>query len=112
MCYHKSQSLSSDKLSDYYAARYSAEVAEQMDVRYHENGFDFFPGPVITRDTPRAIKMFHWGLIPWWVKSIKQAQEIRIRTLNCVSEEMYDKPSFRDSVKDGKRCLIPCTGFY
>lgn len=112
MCYHKSQTLTVDKLSDYYSARYSDVVAEQMEVRYHENGFDFFPGPVITRDTPRVINMFHWGLIPWWVKSVKQAQEIRMRTLNCVSEEMFEKPSFRDSLKDGKRCLIPCTGFY
>ncbi len=32
--------------------------------------------------------------------------------MNCISEEMFDKPSYRDSLKDGKRCLIPFTGFY
>ncbi|HEY3406190.1 MAG TPA: SOS response-associated peptidase, partial [Ohtaekwangia sp.] len=31
---------------------------------------------------------------------------------NCISEEMYDKPSFRDAIKNGQRCLIPVTGFY
>jgi putative SOS response-associated peptidase YedK len=87
-------------------------VAEQIEIRYYENGFDFLPGPVITPENPRTIKMFSWGLIPWWVKSVQQAHEIRVKTLNCVSEEMVDKPSFRDSLRDGKRCLIPCTGFY
>jgi putative SOS response-associated peptidase YedK len=25
---------------------------------------------------------------------------------------MYDKPSFRDAIRNGQRCLIPVTGFY
>ena len=37
---------------------------------------------------------------------------IRNQTLNAISEEMYDKPSFRDSLKDNRRCLIPATGFF
>ena len=56
--------------------------------------------------------LFSWGLIPWFTKTLDQAMIIRNQTLNCISEEMYDKPSFRDSLKDGKRCLIPVTGFF
>jgi putative SOS response-associated peptidase YedK len=56
--------------------------------------------------------MMNWGLIPWWTKSVNDATQIRMRTLNCISEEMFEKSAFKDSVRDGKRCLIPCTGFY
>ena len=56
--------------------------------------------------------LFSWGLIPWFTKTLDQAMILRNQTLNCISEEMYDKPSFRDALKDGKRCLVPVTGFF
>lgn len=79
---------------------------------YYENGFDFRASPVITASKPRSFQLMQWGLIPWWSKSAEEAGEIRMRTLNSISEEMYEKPAFRDSAKEGKRCLIPCTGFF
>ena len=56
--------------------------------------------------------MFNWGLIPFWLKDQAAATRLKVSTLNCISEEMYDKPSYRDAAKEGKRCLIPCTGFF
>jgi putative SOS response-associated peptidase YedK len=37
---------------------------------------------------------------------------LKTQTLNCISEEMYEKPSFRDAAKNEQRCLIPVTGFF
>lgn len=79
---------------------------------FYENGFDFKASPVITASQPRAFQLMQWGLIPWWTKSAEEATDIRMRTLNAVSEEIFDKPAFRDAANDGKRCLIPCTGFF
>ena len=79
---------------------------------YYENAFDFKASPVITASHPKAFQLMHWGLVPWWTKSPEEANDIRMRTLNAVSEEIYDKPAFRDAANDGKRCLIPCTGFF
>lgn len=79
---------------------------------YYENGFDFKASPIITASKPRSFQLMQWGLIPWWSKSAEEAGEIRMRTLNSISEEMYEKPAFRDAAKEGKRCLIPCTGFF
>jgi len=112
MCYHKSLVNSIDYLSDYYSVEYSDAVAEQFSPHYHENGFDFLPSPIVAAPNPGAFQMMNWGLIPWWVKSLPDGLRIRTQTLNCISEEMYDKPSFRDSANDGKRCLIPCSGFF
>jgi putative SOS response-associated peptidase YedK len=46
------------------------------------------------------------------MKSMADGLRIRTQTLNCISEEMFEKPSFRDAAKEGKRCLIPCSGFF
>jgi putative SOS response-associated peptidase YedK len=112
MCYHKSQKFDLDYLSDYYSASYSDVMAEVYRPNYHENGFDFSPSPVLTAGKPGELQLFNWGMIPFWVKDLPSALKLRISTLNCISEEMYDKPSFRDAAREGKRCLIPCSGFY
>lgn len=109
MCYHKQDASMNDELM----VRYDAIMREAgFEPSYYENGFDFKAGPVITSDRPKEFQMMHWGFIPWWVKSVQEATAMRLRTLNCISEEMYDKPAFKDSAKEGKRCLIPCTGFF
>lgn len=111
MCYHKSLTAKHEQLAEYYAASYTDVVAETYQPRFHENGFDFLPTPIVTAGRPNELQMFHWGMVPFWVKDLPSAQKLRVSTLNCISEEMYDKPAFRDAVKEGKRCLIPCTGF-
>lgn len=112
MCYHKSQTASYEKLAAYYSVHYSQELAGIYKPRFHENGFDYLETPVLSSGKATELQMFNWGLIPYWVKDLSSALRIRSSTLNCISEEMFDKPSFRDSAKEGKRCLIPCTGFY
>lgn len=112
MCYHKSLTNSIDYLADYYSVSYSHEVAEKYTPHYHENGFDFLSSPIVSAKEPKEFQLMNWGLIPWWVKSLPDGLRLRTQTLNCISEEMFDKPSFRDSAKEGKRCLIPCSGFF
>jgi putative SOS response-associated peptidase YedK len=112
MCYHKSQKQDLNYLADYYSASYAEVMKEVYQPNYHENGFDFLPSPVLTSGKPTELQLFHWGMIPFWVKDLPSALKLRVSTLNCISEEMFDKPSFRDAAKEGKRCLIPCSGFY
>jgi putative SOS response-associated peptidase YedK len=80
--------------------------------RYHENGFDYLPTPIITAGDPENFKLFKWGLIPFYMTDKEKAMILRTQTLNCISEEMYEKPSFRDAIKNAQRCLIPVTGFF
>jgi putative SOS response-associated peptidase YedK len=80
--------------------------------RYYENGFDYFPTHVLTAGEPDKFKMFRWGLVPFFQKDEAKAMKDRMNTLNCIHEEMWEKPSFRDPIKNGQRCLIPVTGFY
>jgi len=112
MCYHKSQTNSIDYLSEYYAASYTDLMAELYSTHYHENGFDFLPAAIVTAENKNELTPYHWGFIPRWTKGIDAGLKLRVQTLNCISEEMYEKPAFRDAANEGKRCLIPCSGFF
>jgi putative SOS response-associated peptidase YedK len=48
-----------------------------------------------------------WGLLPPFVKDPKRFPTL----INARSEEVLDKPSFRNAVRR-RRCLIPADGFY
>ena len=65
--------------------------------------------PIIVKDGGHglAIRGARWGLIPsWWQKVAPPAL-----TINARSEEVADKPVWRDSFKSS-RCLMPALGWY
>ena len=105
-------------LEYYYSAEYSGEVEGmtqgdgQWEPAFHINAFDFGAAPVITSREPDKIKLFHWGLIPHRTKDLQSALTVRQQTLMERSEEMYEKFSYKDLVKGGKRCLIPTSGYF
>jgi putative SOS response-associated peptidase YedK len=109
MCYHASKTYEIRDLLDYYQDLESNRATDKWDKQYHTNGFDHDFSPVVIN---KSLENLSWGLIPWYTKSMQEALIIRNQTLNCISEEMWEKPSYRDSVKEGKRCLIPVTGFF
>lgn len=107
MCYHYSLAASPDEL----AARYRREKREieRYIESYHISAFTHSACPVVTNDL--EIRMFRWGLIPFWTQSPEDAAAIRNRTINARSETVFTKPSFREAVRH-KRCLVPATGFF
>ena len=117
MCYHGSKNFKNEDLEVYYDyTRHYGELAEEEFEKqwgngyFHENGFNHNSSPVlIDKDT---LGLFSWGLIPFFTKSLSDALMLRNQTLNCISEEMFEKPSYRDPIKKGQRCLVPMTGFF
>lgn len=55
----------------------------------------------------RRFRLRRWGLLPFFVKDPKTFPTL----FNARSEELLDKPSFRNAVRR-RRCLIPADGFY
>ncbi|WP_234733654.1 SOS response-associated peptidase [Tellurirhabdus bombi] len=110
MCYHKSLNVNAAKLEE----RYDASFPQKADYQpiYHAAGFQFPAWPIVTRQEPGKLQLVRWGLVPRWVKSSSDADEIRARTLNAKAETLFEKPSFRQSISAGRRCLIPVTGFF
>ncbi len=78
---------------------------------YNASGFDHPIWPVIGKEFPDSIRMYHWGLIPHWVKGSDQAAAIRSKTLNARGETVDQLPSYRSSFPV-KTCLVIAEGFY
>jgi len=120
MCYNISY-LTKKRLD--YASRYGTEsdveeiekdlerIGQKTGPIYYVNGYANPDVPVITNHEPGKIQLFGWGLIPPWVKDPMQATQISKKTLNARGEEMFDKPSFKQSATS-MRCLVIVDGFF
>lgn len=111
MCYHKQQRQPARIVAGYYQATLDT-LAVDLPPIYHENSFAHRPSLLLTSDNPGRLTVGRWGLIPTWAKNNLQATQIKSRTTNCISEDMFEKPAFRTAARAGHRCLIPCTGFF
>ena len=114
MCYNYSLTIFNNiqEFKEVFDAEFKDETIEnRIEDYYYTNAFDIPKLPIITNEEPKYFQMFYWGLIPYWIKKIRDAEKIRTKTMNARSETLFDKPSFRYSIKN-KRCIIPACGFY
>ena len=109
MCYNISTKIKLEELEK----RFGADIAEGETIspHYYLSGFNHPKTPVICSMKPNIIHNYHWGLIPAFCKTVKDAKEMMIKTLNARSETVFSLPSFRNSIKE-KRCLVLVDGFY
>lgn len=75
---------------------------------YLVSGFTYPKLPIIKEN---GIELYQWGLIPDWIHDPEKARQHQSNTLNAVSETIFEKASFKDSIV-GKRCIIPVSGFF
>lgn len=112
MCYYVSVKTNSRQLMQKLDAPFERE--EEFTEFNLVSGFAHPKLPVLYVDkgigNAKQIDLFTWGLIPFWVKSWPDAVNLRRQTLNARSEEIFEKPSFRNAVTN--RCIIPVTGFF
>ena len=109
MCFTVNINLTREKLEKHFSAKFSEPSSFKPG--YYFNAFEMPGLPVIQSEDPGSIGMLEWGLIPFWVKDARSAEEIRRKTFNARLETIQEKPSFRASVKY-RRCLVLCRGFY
>jgi putative SOS response-associated peptidase YedK len=109
MCYQTSLSFDKMALSVAYEIPFDADAT--WGGVYFESAFTFPERPVIHHQDAPHFSMMRWGLIPHWVKDRKQAAEIRMKTLNAMSETAAEKPSFRMAMKKHP-VVIPVGGFF
>ena len=108
MCFHYSITQQLSKVADVLRVNWDGEEWQPI---YHADGFTFLKMPVITQDHPSQIQLLNWGLIPSWIKTKTEADKIKSQTLNARSETVFEKPSFRNSIKS-QRCLVVADGFF
>ncbi len=62
---------------------------------------------ILDNDDQLAVRRLRWGLLPFWVKDLKQSYS----TFNARIETVATKPAFRAAFK-ARRCIIPMAGYY
>lgn len=107
MCYRYSISSKPELLEK----KFSATFTQSFTPKYHVSAFTDEKLPVITNKNPTQIQLFHWGLIPFWIKDSTQAQAIQKKTANARIETVYEKPAFRHAAHH-HHCLILADGFF
>lgn len=64
--------------------------------------------PVIRRvEGGREIAMMEWGLVPFFSKDGARS----FTTFNARAEELRTKPMYREPFSNGRRCIVPATGY-
>ncbi len=119
MCYNaEAQTKASIKYAKHKS--FDANIIKQLQLKldlisytpyYQVSGFAHPRILVFTDREPLEPKLFHWGLIPSWIKDEEGAKKIINQTLNARGETIYEKPAFRTSAKS-KRCLVYLDAFY
>jgi putative SOS response-associated peptidase YedK len=109
MCFTVNLNLVKEEISDRFGVEFPSEYRYEPSYYYHAFGLPELP--VICSQDTGTVRMLKWGLIPPWIRTREEADEIRLKTLNARSDTAGSKPSFADSYKN-KRCLIPVRGFY
>ena len=113
MCFFYALSVSAQELVNRYQLKGGFEwelEAGPWAPKYYVSGFEFPKMPVLTNEQPDRFQALTWGLIPLWVKTPEQATQIRGKTLNARAETVFEKPSFRQAIRQ-RRCLVPAAGF-
>jgi putative SOS response-associated peptidase YedK len=109
MCFTVNVNLVKEELENRYGAAFPGKYRYQPSYYYHAFGLPELPA--ICSDDPGQIQLLRWGLIPYWTRSIDDANEIRFKTFNARGESVSSKPSFSKPFKS-RRCIIPVKGFF
>jgi len=109
MCYFVSLIKSKVLLEQRYQAKFLNE--KKYKPKYLFSAFTLPFLPIIKNGDNKYIHMHHWGLIPFWSKDTKKAEDIRFKTFNARAETIFEKPSFKYPILR-KRCLVPVNGFF
>jgi putative SOS response-associated peptidase YedK len=109
MCFSVNVNLVKEELEERYGVYFPDKYRYEPSYYYHAYGLPEIPA--ICSDNSSQIRLLKWGLIPSWVRTAEDADEIRLKTFNARSESIDSKPSFSSSFKS-KRCIIPVKGFF
>ncbi|MDQ1296881.1 MAG: Abasic site processing protein [Bacteroidota bacterium] len=109
MCFSVNVNIVKEEIEERYGVNFPDKYRYEPSYYYHAFGLPEIPA--ICSDDPGNVRILKWGLIPSWVKTETEADEIRYKTFNARAETIKTKPSFSSSFKS-RRCIIPVKGFF
>jgi len=64
-----------------------------------------------THETRYKLQAMKWGLIPFWTKRSPDYANM-MRTINCRDDSLATSGGLWNTMKQRKRCIVVCEGFY
>lgn len=64
-----------------------------------------------TRETKYKLQAAKWGLVPFWTKRPPDYGS-QMRTINCRDDSLIENRGMWNTMKQRKRCVVMCEGFY
>ncbi len=108
MCYYISIIKSKVELE----MRFDVKLPDNISPKYKISAFDKEPKILsILNESPDRADFYLWGLIPRWIKNQKDAEKIRLKTVNARAETIFEKVSYKESILK-RRALIIADGFF
>ncbi|AFV02193.1 MULTISPECIES: SOS response-associated peptidase [unclassified Dehalobacter] len=83
------------------------KITDEIDWKPRYNIAPMQPILAMTNDGMNHVKLFQWGLVPFWAKDPSSGSKM----INARAETVDTKPSFKNSFQT-KRCLVLADGFY
>lgn len=84
-----------------------------IDFDYKPETWKGYSAPIIlNHEGVRKAESASFGLIPPWCKSALDAKKLTSGTMNCRSETVGQKPSFKNAWIKSHFCLVPMSEFY
>ncbi len=109
MCYTIEINLTKEQIEKRFNAKFGND--NEFEPRKKVSAFTFPELPIICSNSVDEVKLYTWGLIPFWVRNGEDAKSIRTKTFNARAETLTERASYRNSFKS-KRCLVLANGFY
>ncbi|MCU1370763.1 MAG: hypothetical protein JWO77_1957 [Ilumatobacteraceae bacterium] len=104
MCGRYVSSSTSDEIARYFDA-------DEQPERALEPSWNVAPTDdiyvVLEEDGSRRLAEHHWGLVPFWAKSVAVGNKM----INARADGLATKGAFKDAFAR-KRCIVPADGFY
>ncbi|MBK8700985.1 MAG: SOS response-associated peptidase [Saprospiraceae bacterium] len=107
MCGRSSLTKTEKELEARFQASFYSEDLERYNPLPNYNMAPSQMLPVIVNTDKEHIRLFRWGLVPFWAKD----EKIGYSMINARIETLLEKPSFKNLI-DKRRCLVPMDGFY
>ena len=94
---------------DFLAEHFSAEAVAGPELA---PSYNVAPGAMLhvvaDGSLGRLVGTMRWGLVPPWADSPERG----LRPINARAENLLAKRAFADSMRRGRRCLVPVSGFF
>lgn len=107
MCGRSSITKTEKEIEERFNATFYSDELERYNPLPNYNVAPTHMHPLITSVEADRLRIYRWGLVPFWAKD----EKVGYNLINARIESLMEKASFKNLISS-KRCIVPMDGFY